>query len=158
MSNPAAAAKMIRQWLKAQGIPARVTSKSYSMGSNVNVYVTDLQPEQAKKVEEYAGQFEMGRFDGMTDCYDYNNRRDDIPQVKYVFVNNAISDPLRQEIWDFARSYYPFLEGAPVDAQEAYNFQVSAFSNYGSDVIYRMFNGSAPAFWAAKAQQVQAAA
>ncbi len=48
----------------------------------------------------------MGRFDGMTDSYEYTNRRDDIPQVSYVFLNREISDDIYQSKFNEYKNYY----------------------------------------------------
>ena len=109
ISSHAGAAKMVRQFMKANGIAGSVISKSYSMGSSISVYVEDLPPAQCQVLKDYVSQFEYGHFDGMQDLYEMSNCRDDIPQVKYAFVNNKISDELYQDIWDFLKSYYSHL-------------------------------------------------
>lgn len=160
MSNYAAAAKQIRVWLKAQGIAARVNSEGYSMGSSVNVEIYDQAPEVRAKVEEFASQYQQGRFDGMQDLYEYSNVNKDLPQAKYVFVNNEISDAMRQEIWDFALGYYGGLEGAPAEAKAAYNFRIVDWGIYGDQMIYRLFQGgfNQNEFWEFKAKQQKIAA
>ena len=141
MSIPAQAASMIRQYMRANGIAGSVRSESYSMGSSVNVSVVDMSPAVVKDLEAYANQFQYGNFNGMEDIYEYSNSREDIPQVKYVFVRNEISAGLRQQIWDFARGYYNGLENAPADAIEAGNYYCQNFDRYGQQVIYRLFAG-----------------
>ena len=141
ISSHAGAAKMIRQFMKANGIAGSVISKSYSMGSSISVYVEDLPPAQYQVLKDYVSQFEYGHFDGMQDLYEMSNCRDDIPQVKYAFVNNKISDELYQDIWDFLKSYYSGMENAPADAKEAGSFYYSNGNQYGNNMIYRFFNG-----------------
>jgi len=141
ISDHAAAAKMIRQYMKANGFVGRVNAEAYSMGSSVRIYVQDLPPARAKQLEDYAGQFEYGRFDGMQDLYEYNNVRKDIPQVKYVFVNNEMSAEMRQKIWDFVKVYFNGLEGAPENAEDAGNYRVQNFGIYGNQLIYQAFKG-----------------
>ena len=149
MSIPAQAASMIRQYMRANGIAGSVRSESYSMGSSVNVSVVDMQPAAVAALEAYANQFQYGNFNGMEDIYEYSNSREDIPQVKYVFVRNEISAGLRQQIWDFVRGYYAGMENAPVDANEAGSFYNQSFNQYGSNIIYRQFAGGSyqEQFW-----------
>lgn len=91
MSVHAAAAAAIREELKAAypAIKFRVTSRSFSMGNDVNVRWTD--GPFAFEVEDIIGKYQQGSFDGMADIYNYDNRRDDIPQVKYVFAERELS-------------------------------------------------------------------
>lgn len=141
ISNHAAAAKMIRQYMKANGFVGRVNAEAYSMGSSVRVYVQDLPPARLEELENYAGQFEYGHFDGMIDLYEYSNVREDIPQVRFVFVNNEISAEMRQRIWDFFRGYYNGMDDAPENAQDAGLYRNQNFQAYGNELIYRAFRG-----------------
>lgn len=154
----AKAAKMIREYLKAQGIACAVSSKSYSMGSSVNVTIYDQNPEVVAKVEEYVNRFQYGSFDGMQDLYNFDNVARSIPQVKYAFVRNEISEELKQRVWDFALGYYNGLESAPRDASQAYDFRCNNFCCYGDDIIRRLVNGgyNNNQYW--EAQQVAEAA
>jgi hypothetical protein len=102
ISNHAAAAKMIRAELKKHGIKARVRAKSYAGSSSVDVDIQqDILPAARKAITEYVEQFQYGHFDGMQDLYEYSNRRDDLPQVKYTFVNVEYSDEIRAEVAEF---------------------------------------------------------
>ena len=96
ISSHAHAAKLIRAEMKRRGYKASVRSSSYSMGSSVHVDVhADLRPEERDELESWCGQFQEGHFDGMIDLYEYSNRRDDIPQVKFVFVRVVYSQKVR---------------------------------------------------------------
>jgi hypothetical protein len=46
-----------------------------------------LNAEQQKTMEKTVQKYKLGYFDGLTDSYEYTNRRNDIPQVKYIFIN-----------------------------------------------------------------------
>lgn len=59
-----------------------------------------------KKVDEITNKYEMGHFDGMTDSYEYTNRRHDIPQVSYVFLNRDISEDVYQAKFSEYKNYY----------------------------------------------------
>ena len=148
-SRYARAGAMIRRFMREQGIAGRVSGQSYSGGSSIRIYVEDLQPAVVAQLERYCRQFEYGSFNGMEDIYEYNNVNDDLPQVSYVFVENRMSDALRQQIWDFARGYYNGLENSPVNALEAMNYYCSNFDRYGQQVMYRLFAGGYmdDAFW-----------
>lgn len=141
MSNHAAAAAMIRQYMRANGFVGRVRADSYAGGSSVNIYVEDLPPARRAELEAYAGQFEYGHFDGMQDLYEFSNVREDIPQVRFVFVNNNISDEMYQRVWDFVRGYYNGFENAPENAQDAGLFYHQGLNEYGNRLIYRFFQG-----------------
>ena len=93
-STQAKAAAEIRKYLKEKGIPAKVTSQSASMTSSVRIKVSDLHPDIFEEIEQHCMQYQYGHFDGMQDLYEYSNARNDIPQVKFVFVNNFYSMPI----------------------------------------------------------------
>jgi len=102
LSNHAHAAKLIRAELKKNGIKARVRASTASMTSSVDVYILeDILPATLTEIKAFVGQFEYGHFDGMTDCYEYSNTRDDLPQVKFAFVHVEYSDEIKQEIRDY---------------------------------------------------------
>ena len=146
-SSHAQVAKLVRQQLKSWGIVGKVNSKSYSMGSSVNVYVNDLTPEIAKMVGDYLVQFEYGSFNGMEDYYKMSNVRDDIPQVKYAFLNNNMSDEMAQTIWDFARLHFVGMEFAPANYFDAHSFYNDNFHCYGGNLVWKLFTGNYEAFW-----------
>lgn len=140
-STHAAAAAAIRAELKAHGIKGTVTSKSYSMGSSVNVKLTgDVLPATRDAVEAFAARFQYGHFDGMTDSYEYSNRDDSRPQVKFVFVSVDYSDELRAA----ARAY--------VEARW------NGAGRYDADSLtWQVMNGSYECdFWTARKPRVRA--
>jgi hypothetical protein len=141
ISRQAAAAKMIRQYMKENGIAGSVRSQGYSMGSSINVNVQDLNPMQYEALNSFGRQFEYGSFNGMEDIYEYNNVNDNIPQVSYVFVNNKMSDELGQSIYDFIKGRYVGMEDAPVSYKDSGNFYNKSFNDYASRLVYRLFSG-----------------
>lgn len=96
LSSQAAAAKMIRAELKAAfpTVTFKVTSKSFSMGDSVHIDWTN--GPTAADVDAIVGKYEYGHFDGMDDSYHYSNRRDDIPQSKYVSTDRHYTDEARR--------------------------------------------------------------
>tara|TARA_R110000751_G_scaffold39998_1_gene95102 strand:- start:136 stop:579 length:444 start_codon:yes stop_codon:yes gene_type:complete len=82
----------IRKILKAKNIKASVRSKSYSMGSSVNVEIKEIiDPGIYKGLKEELAKYQYGHFDGMIDLYEYSNNRDDIPQCKFLFIEYSYS-------------------------------------------------------------------
>lgn len=95
-TQAAQAAQQIREILKKEfpTIKFSVKSDNYSMGDSVNVsWVDGVAP---KKVYALIGHYQYGKFNGMEDIYEYTNRRDDIPQTKYLFCDRKISDEMYQ--------------------------------------------------------------
>jgi hypothetical protein len=106
LSQAAQAAKAIRAELKKRSISAKVTSKVYSMGSSVDVTITqDLEPKTAAEVKDFCGQYQQGHFDGMTDMYEYSNGNDNLPQAKFVFVRIEYTDERVAAAKELAESY-----------------------------------------------------
>lgn len=89
LSQQAQAAKLIRKELKAAfpGIKFSVTSQGFSMGNCVDISWTDGPTED--EVHKISDKYEKGQYNGMDDIYEYSNRRDDIPQTKYILVNRS---------------------------------------------------------------------
>ena len=100
MSNHAAAAKQVRAFVKKLGLKGSVRGEAASMTDSVRVVLENASPAQIDQVKEFANQFQYGHFDGMCDIYEYSNSRDDIPQVKYVFVRSDYSDDMKQKALD----------------------------------------------------------
>lgn len=87
-SRAALTASAIKKELKQlfPGVAFSVRSHNYS-----SVRITWKDFVSADKITSVVSKYEMGHFDGMTDSYEYTNRRDDIPQVQYVFPEQSIS-------------------------------------------------------------------
>ena len=140
ISSHAAAAKMVRQAMKKNGIAGSVRSSSYAGGNSIKVYVDNLAPWVLSKLTDFVDQFEYGHFDGMTDCYEYSNNRDDIPQVKFAFVECSYSDELRQKAYDYLLVNWGGYEDHPALYEEAQNLRGS--HDWVSTEVYRVLNGS----------------
>jgi len=150
-SNQAQVAKLCRQYLKSQGIKCSVTSKGYSGGDSVNVTVYDQCPEVMKSIESQFHQYEYGHFDGMTDCYEYSNTNGNIPQTKFLFIHNSISDALEQTAWTWMQKHLAGADEFPSVYKEVpSNAQVFGF--WASSTMGRLLNGSMDTcstdFWA----------
>ncbi len=81
-------ASLIKKHLKAKKIQNKVTSKSFAGGASVTVILFNASDAVQKSVADYCAQYEKGNFDGMTDSYNFSNVRRDIPQVKYLMIEN----------------------------------------------------------------------
>lgn len=140
-TEAAKGAALIRAELKKSfpGIKFRVTSENYSGGSAINVYMTDVKPAIAEQVKSIASKFQYGHFDAMTDCYEYSNSKSDLPQAKYVFVNNELSAELKSEIEAYIMSKYDssFYEG----------------HRELGDMVYQLFRGRCESFWESKEKE-----
>lgn len=137
-STHATAAQAIRKELKKHGINASVRSDSYSMGSSVRVRIQqDITPAAKKEIEAFCNQFQYGHFDGMTDCYEYSNRNDSLPQVKFVFVEVDYSDEIKQA----AKDYISRISGIEEYERDRYSWMA--------------LNGSWGNFWSSRKPRVR---
>jgi hypothetical protein len=77
-----AAAYNLRLELKAKGIKARVKQDGYS---SIDIYIAD--EKDLPEAKAIGCKYEAGRFDGMTDCYDYDPSAwgSVFGDVRYVF-------------------------------------------------------------------------
>lgn len=92
----AIAAKSIRKELKSKfkGVKFSVRSKSYSMGSSVDVS-WENGPTQ-NEVSAIINKYQYGDFDGMTDSYNYRSDRPKTEgSAKHVFANRTIPNDQR---------------------------------------------------------------
>lgn len=97
-TTAAITAAQIRNDLKNAfpGIKFSVRSETYSGGNFVNVEYFD--GIDHKRVEKLLAKYQQGHFNGMEDIYENSNLRDDVPQVKYLFVRREMSDAVRLQI------------------------------------------------------------
>lgn len=148
LSSQAQVAKLCRQYCKSIGVKARATSNSFSMGDSVTVYITDQPPAVRDQIETELKQYQYGSFNGMEDIYENTNRRNDIPQTKYLDVSCEYTDDLKQAAWDFIREHF---QGADEHPETWVDVPSSArvFEAWASDTLYRVLHGSLDCeFWA----------
>lgn len=101
MSPHARCAKEIRQFLKKREIKASVISESFSGGNSVNIVFTDLNPKTFECIKKELEIFQYGTFNGMNDCYECDNLNENISQVKFLSVENRMSDKTIENIDEF---------------------------------------------------------
>lgn len=120
-SRQAAVASLIRKELRARGINAKVTSRSFAGGDDVNVKIfQDLTPTAFADVKKFCESFEEGRFDGMNDIYEYYSDRGNSPSVEYVIIEMHYSDELKKE----AEGYVDHIDGIPEYERSHYVWMV----------------------------------
>lgn len=110
--TPAAkAAKAIREELKEAfpGVKFKVTSENYSGGDSVRGSWIDGPTE--RQVREITDKYQYGKFDGMTDMYEYTNTRSDIPQAKYISFGREYSEELVNALLNEAEEKFGHLCG-----------------------------------------------
>lgn len=101
-------AKIIRRELKANfpDIKFSVRTDSYSGGSSIRIKWTDGPP--TAEVESLVSRYKAGWFDGMTDCYEYDNElvanEDGSLELihyapKFVFCTRNMSEGRRRYYW-----------------------------------------------------------
>lgn len=110
-SDRITAAKNIRTELKAAfpGVKFSVRSDSFSNGCSIDVRWTD--GPITKRVDEIVGKYQYGSFDGMTDCYNYNNKSarewtDKHGGTKYAHCSRDISSAMVQRGIDAVAAKY----------------------------------------------------
>lgn len=119
-SSQAQVAKLCKQYITSLGIKCKATSESFAGGNSVHVEYTDQPPAVHKAIGEELAKYQFGHFDGMTDSYEYSNWNDNIPQTKYLSLNNNFSDALKQRAWEFIRTCYN-TDGLPETYSEVGN-------------------------------------
>ena len=123
LSQTAECSKAIREELKKE-FPG-VKFKVHSDVSAVNIYYIDGPTEE--EVNKITYKYEMGRFNGMEDIYEYNNMKEDIPQVKYIFITREISLEYGQEALDEFNRYWDRNEQPNI--QDSYYFDIPVISS-----------------------------
>ena len=109
-SSHAGAAAAIKAELKAAfpGIKFSVTSDSFSMGDSVHISWTD--GPTTEEVKAISGKYQYGHFNGMEDIYEHTNRREDIPQSKYVSESRSKSEIVTNLLPTFKALFSPDQE------------------------------------------------
>ena len=88
LSKAAQVSKLLKAKAKSLGLEVRASSKNFSGGNSVDIKVLKGSDKSFNDLKEYSSQFKEGKFDGMNDIYEYTNSREDIPQTKYLFIDD----------------------------------------------------------------------
>lgn len=108
------------------GVKFSVKSSNFAGGDSVDVSWED--GPTTEQVNNIINKYQYGHFDGMTDMYEYTNRRDDIPQSKYVHSSRSMSNETETILLPIAEQLYLKWEG------------VSGCHSAGN-LLYRIFSG-----------------
>lgn len=127
-STHAQAAAQIRKELKTAfpTVKFTVRSESFSMGNSVDVIYVD--GPKVELVEAIVGKFQYGKFDGSDDSYNYTNKIEGLPQVRFVHVERRPSAETKQNI----------AEELGIEPAEMNNWNPS-FGMFNSEMIYKEF-------------------
>lgn len=101
LTEAAQVAKLVRADLKKHfpGVKASVTSSTFSMGDAVDITIKTIDGEEyayrtnekhkaiRREIDLFMEKYQYGHFDSMNDIYESSNRRDDIPQVKFLQIH-----------------------------------------------------------------------
>lgn len=116
------AAKNIRVELKKAfpKVKFSVKSESFSGGNAIRVSWTDG-PTSAQ-VEEVADKYRAGRFDGMTDCYDYEFSFwcEAFGDAKYISTRREVTNQLVERVLAALAEKYGAIDDEPCPTVEAY--------------------------------------
>lgn len=129
LKSPTEASKRIRVELKAKWpmVKFSVRTEYYSMGNSINIS-WDLGPT-TRQVDAVVGKYQVGTFDGMTDCYNYeptlvldrDNEVAELGGAKYVHTNRHTP----QVLYDQMCRDYAVLLGQPIPAgTEPWNHRI----------------------------------
>lgn len=128
LSSHAAAAKAMKAELSTlfQGIKFSCKSESFSGGNSVNVDWHD--GPTSEEVDKIIRKYQYGHFNGMEDIYEDTNRRNDIPQVKYVSTSRHESPETEEALK--SPEVAKILEHFPADREwERERFPSHIFNN-----------------------------
>lgn len=137
-TDSAKAAALIRAEIKKAfpGLKFRCTSETYSGGSSIRVAYEDQPKEVHQAIKTLAKKYQYGHFDGMNDIYEYSNVLD-LPQAKYVFVDNAMSDAKREEYYQRLRTEWGGGDELPATYEEGRNVHFQG--SWVSQIVWQHF-------------------
>ena len=91
-TTAAICASAIRAELKKAFPNVKFSVKSANFANGDSVHIDYVDGIARKDVEAITNKYQYGHFDGMIDCYEHSNTRDDLPaQAKFVFVTREFS-------------------------------------------------------------------
>jgi len=112
-----------------------VRSKTFAGGDSVSIDWTDGPTDS--EVNKLINKYQFGNFDSSTDMYNYDNCKDDIPQVKYVLTSRNMSESIGRKLVDEIKNYYVGCENISFDKQWEH------IKNMGCDVRTLIYKNSA---------------
>lgn len=147
-SNHAAVAAIARKEIKRLGIKGTATGRMSGGSDAVTVTAWDISPIVARELATFCRRYELGTFDGIDDCYRYDNRDPSIPQVRYCSVVTCIGDSLEERIFAYCARTYEAMQGA------SWYFRSGAYlpelGCYAGQLVRRVYDGRIGDFWPAQ--------
>jgi hypothetical protein len=142
-TKAAQAAAQIREILKKEFPTTKFSVKSdnFSMGDSVNVsWIDGVAP---RKVEKLISHYQYGKFNGMEDIYECTNRRDDIPQTKWLSCNREVSDAVYLSKLEELRGKWDVLANVRPENIRETNREIFDKTTFWTarDFIYSQFRG-----------------
>lgn len=111
LSEQVQVAKALKKDLKERFINAKiiVRSQSFAGGNSVDAVVMITEKEDIKKgTSDLKIKYQAGDFDGMTDCYNYNEKNTSEPTAKYVFIRKEYSKEIIKELVEKHNSHWDY--------------------------------------------------
>lgn len=110
-SNPtkscsANCATAIREELKKDFPNVKFSVKSSNFAGGDSVHVAWTEGPTTLEVSKVTSKYQYGRFDGMTDMYEYSNTIENLPQSKYVQTQRAINPETTQIVFNKLRESF----------------------------------------------------
>lgn len=107
-SSSANCATAIREELKKEfpNVKFSVKSSNFSGGDSVNVEWSN--GPTTLEVSKFTSKYQYGRFDGMTDSYEYSNSIEGLPQSKYVQTRREISEEVNNVVKEAVSKLFNF--------------------------------------------------
>ena len=78
-------------------------------------------------------------------CYEYSNSREDLPQAKYVHVNNEITNDMREAVYQHLRNTLAGGESLPATYAEGRDLMFH--DSYVSQFVWQEFCRRNGSFW-----------
>jgi hypothetical protein len=132
-SKQAETAKAIRKELKENfpSVKFQVRSESFAGGNSVDIRYTN--GPITKEVDAIVRKYQYGHFDGMIDMYENSNKRDDIPQVKFVSVSREVTEDGEE----YVKKIHNSLFVKECQISEDLNEMNEGFKEWNQTVLYR---------------------
>lgn len=105
-SSSANCASAIREELKTNFPNVKFTVKSSNFSGGDSVHIGWTEGPTTLEVSAITSKYQYGRFDGMTDMYEYSNSIEGLPQSKYVQTQRAINTETTQIVNSKLRGFF----------------------------------------------------
>jgi hypothetical protein len=128
-------AAAIREELKKEFPAVKFSVKSSNFANGDSVDVRWENGPTNSEVEVFTNKYKYGRFDGMTDMYEYSNSREDIPQSKYISTRRDIADEINSVVFDSLKNFYSEDTPEYQIKQDSYRIIYNATIPAGATVI-----------------------